>query len=563
MKSQTLDLQTQQRSLYTLALAPLVPVLAVLSALRLYISFALEAVVHYIQGSRARRRKNVYLQGNYAPQYRESHFQELSVEGEIPKALNGVFMRTGPNPYFTPLGDYHWFDGDGMLHACRIKDGKVTYCNRYLETFKLAQEAAVGFPTFSKLGDLRGWSGLAHLQLKGLRELLGLNKINHGQGLANTALVYHAKKVMSLHEGDLPYAARILCNGLIESLGRVEFDGKVNHPFTAHPKLDSTTGELFFIGYNLNKSKSSIHYAGMDPQGNIMFDQRIALPNPVMHHDFAITQDYALLVHHCLESNGENMVKQSSLPFATNYGRNARIGVLPKRPASRSDQADVRWFELPQPLVVFHVFNAWQEGEVIRLFLCFFDKFDLDDFHKSACPRAGEIWLNTRTGKSGLKDFSGGICGDFPRTHPYRLGQPTQYGYLAVMANSAHPEFLGCAKYDLKNNKLVGKYHYPGKLRGGEVFFVPSHTDVSKMDGEDDGYLVTYVYDEAASDPENGSSLIVYNAKTMSELPVAKVPIPQRVPYGFHAHHITEEEFQEQLKLPASVVDKFVHPLRT
>lgn len=93
MKSQTLDLQTQQRSLYTLALAPLVPVLAVLSALRLYISFALEAVVHYIQGSRARRRKNVYLQGNYAPQYRESHFQELSVEGEIPKALNGVFMR--------------------------------------------------------------------------------------------------------------------------------------------------------------------------------------------------------------------------------------------------------------------------------------------------------------------------------------------------------------------------------------------------------------------------------------------------------------------------------------
>lgn len=67
----------------------------------------------------------------------------------------------------------------------------------------------------------------------------------------------------------------------------------------------AAAGELFFIGYNLNKSKSSIHYAGMDPQGNIMFDQRIALPNPVMHHDFAITQDYALLVHHCLESNGE------------------------------------------------------------------------------------------------------------------------------------------------------------------------------------------------------------------------------------------------------------------
>lgn len=61
------------------------------------------------------------------------------------------------------LTDWHFsrFDGDGMLHACRIKDGKVTYCNRYLETFKLAQEAAVGFPTFSKV--LPHMSGLASL----------------------------------------------------------------------------------------------------------------------------------------------------------------------------------------------------------------------------------------------------------------------------------------------------------------------------------------------------------------------------------------------------------------
>lgn len=36
--------------------------------------------------------------------------------------------------------------------------------------------------------------------------------------------------------------AQVLCNGVIESLGRVEFEGKIDHAFTAHPKLDTDTG---------------------------------------------------------------------------------------------------------------------------------------------------------------------------------------------------------------------------------------------------------------------------------------------------------------------------------
>ena len=35
-----------------------------------------------------------------------------------------------------------------------------------------------------------------------------------------------------------------MCDGLIETLGRVEFDGKVEGPITAHPKPDPRTGIL-------------------------------------------------------------------------------------------------------------------------------------------------------------------------------------------------------------------------------------------------------------------------------------------------------------------------------
>lgn len=60
---------------------------------------------------------------------------------------------------------------------------------------------------------------------------------------------------------------------------------------------------------------------------------------------------------------------------------------------------------------------------------------------------------------------------------------------------------------------------------------------------EDDGYLMTYVHD----DTSGSSELVVYDARTMSGVPVASVQLPQRVPYGFHGTFVTETEFQQQV----------------
>ena len=43
------------------------------------------------------------------------------------------------------------FDGDGMLHACRFKDGKVSYCNRFIETNRMTQEKKIKAPVFGKV----------------------------------------------------------------------------------------------------------------------------------------------------------------------------------------------------------------------------------------------------------------------------------------------------------------------------------------------------------------------------------------------------------------------------
>jgi len=60
-----------------------------------------------------------------------------------------------------------------------------------------------------------------------------------GAGTGNTALVYHANRLLALHEGDMPYALRVACEGIVETVSRVNIKGHHNKAFTAHPKVPS------------------------------------------------------------------------------------------------------------------------------------------------------------------------------------------------------------------------------------------------------------------------------------------------------------------------------------
>lgn len=61
---------------------------------------------------------------------------------------------------------------------------------------------------------MHGFGGLWHAGLAELRRKVGVTPRGEGEGTANTALVYHAKQLLALHEGDLPYAVRysVPCN---------------------------------------------------------------------------------------------------------------------------------------------------------------------------------------------------------------------------------------------------------------------------------------------------------------------------------------------------------------
>ena len=85
-----------------------------------------------------------YLTGAWTPQYEEVNAYDLEViEGAIPEDLDGIYLRNTENQIHQPLGKYHPFDGDGMIHQIDFRRGKAHYRNRFVRSrcFQAEQEA--------------------------------------------------------------------------------------------------------------------------------------------------------------------------------------------------------------------------------------------------------------------------------------------------------------------------------------------------------------------------------------------------------------------------------------
>ena len=121
---------------------------------------------------------------------------------------------------------------------------------------------------------------------------------------------------------------------------------------------------------------------------------------------------------------------------------------------------------------------------------------------------------------------------EFPRVDDRRMGAPYRYGY-AVYTEQGVDRGTGTAviKYDLRAG--VSAMHEFGTGRvPAEPVFVPA----SATAAEDEGWLMTYVYDAA----RDGSELVILDAADVSGKPVATIALPQRVPFGFHGSWIPD-----------------------
>lgn len=431
-----------------------------------------------------------------------------------------------------------------MVHSVRIKERSASYCNRYVETSKLCQERRVGKQLFLNFGSMRGFCGLLHVFLESFRRRLGVIDESAGKGRANTALAFHAGRLLALHEGDAPYWLHMACMGLLETIGRCTFDGKLTHAFTAHPKIDPETKEMFAFGYKIDIKSPGCWVVRINKEGKQECDYRVDIPKPVMMHDCALTEKYFILMDSPLVFDPQVMIKKGSLPFVFDKSRPVRFGVVDRY---ANNASSLRWFAI-EPLMIFHVANAWERADgVIELYACTYREFDIsicEDMDDAHAPHLTRIEMDLSSGKASCEDLCT-VPGDFPVVPARMVGRKTKYCYTATMKLGVNqPLFDGICKVNLSasgpETSVAGKLSHGDSRYGGEAYFVPRKGGKK----EDDGYLMTYVWDEKL----HQSEFVVYSAESMSPEPVVRIALPQRVPYGFHSLWVAEEELKQQTR---------------
>ncbi len=453
-----------------------------------------------------------FLSGLLAPVFDERDDRDLAVTGRIPEGLRGMFVRNGPNPQFPPRGKYHPFDGDGMLHAVYFEGDGARYRNRWVESKGLQIERRRGAAIYG---------GLSEFVVPEPDVIAEGGMIKN---VANTHIVRHADRMLALVEACLPTQF----SRDLDTIGEWDFDGRLNGSFTAHPKIDPYNGEMVFFGYQ--PIPPFVRYYVVDATGALVHTAEIDIPAPIMMHDFALTEHYAIFLDSPAVFDGASMMAGGPMMrWAPENG--TRIGVMPRRGTG----ADVRWFDIDNQYVV-HFFNAWEDGDRIEIRSPRFSampgafEFENPTGKEAPMPWRYSVDLATGTVTDEQTDDRGG---EFPRINDNLATRPTRYLYNCMPRTWEFEfEFHGVVKYDLETGASTERFYADSEVSGEHVF-APDPNGTA----EDDGWLLSIVTDRAT----DSSDLVILDAHDIAGEPVARVHMPRRVPIGFHSNWFPED----------------------
>ena len=438
-----------------------------------------------------------HLQGNWAPVKEELTVSDLEVKGEVPKEINGLYIRNGMNPR-SGFSD-HWFFGNGMLHGFNFEDGKVSYKNRYVRT-----------PYYEKDLDIIGSFG------------------DLSASPANTHIIKHADKFLALEEAHLPWEV----DENLETKGAYDFNGKLKGAMTAHPRTCPKTGELLFFSYSV-MSEPYLTYYRVNPVGKLVQIEPIELPRAVMMHDWNVTENHVVFMDLPIISD-MNLAVETGSPFGFKPEFGARLGVMPRE----GSNSDVRWFDI-DPCYVFHPLNSYEEGNKIILHVCRQQEAMVGGFQdiyggETTVARLWKWTIDLELGSVKEEQIDDAPC-DFPRIDDRRIGFKNDYGYFTTLETDVESLTIGrhLLKYDLVNGKRL-THDLGENVTGGEALFVPRTANSS----EDDGWVISLAY-EAETDR---SKLLIINSQDFESAPVAEIYAPQRVPNGAHGSWVSKEK---------------------
>jgi carotenoid cleavage dioxygenase-like enzyme len=442
---------------------------------------------------------NPFLSGIHAPMREELEITDLAVDGTIPAALDGSYMRIGPNPAAAPdPATYHWFTGDGMVHGLRIEGGKALwYRNRWIRSNAVATA-------------------------RGVEPAPGPR---YSFDTVNTNVVAIGGRTWALIEaGSHP----VELSDKLDGQRYNPFDETLAGSFSAHPHLDPLTGENHAICYD-GRNPREIRHVVVGRDGKVVRDLAIPVDHGPMIHDCAVTARFAIILDLPVAFSMKAAMAGRSFPYNWSPALQARVGLLPRNGTAE----DVIWCDVA-PGFVFHTVNAFDRADgKVELDVCAYRTMFADGaLGPDARSRGLERWtIDPETRTVAVRTIDPAPQ-EFPRLDERRTGQAYRYAYTMALPEDPAQEFVGANalyRHDLIEGTRQVHDFGPGRYPG-EFVFVP------KAEGcaEDEGWLIGLVVDLAAE----RTVLAILDVADFEGAPVALVHLPHRIPPGFHGNWI-------------------------
>ncbi len=457
-----------------------------------------------------------YLNGAWTPNHEEYDATDMAVIGEIPRDIDGVYLRNTENPVHESIGRYHPFDGDGMLHIMSFADGRAEYRNRFVRTagFNAEQEAGRAL-----------WAGL--MEPPSRSERPGWGAQGGLKDSSSTDIIVHAGMALSTFyqcgEGYRldPYT--------LEQLGTEQWvpEGGIS----AHAKLDEHSGELLFFNYS--KEPPYMRYGVVGADNQLRHLVPIPLPGPRLPHDMAFTERFAIVNDLPLFWDADRLTRGQHV-VRMHRDVPSRFGIIPRL----GQPEEIRWFEA-EPTYVLHWVNAWEEGDEVMLD-GYFQEHPEPRSHPTAppgyarmmayldvgltVPRLHRWRFNLRTGATAEERLDDRTL-EFGTINQRHAGRKYRYAYSAFNKPGWFL-FSGFTKQDWESGSSASVAFGEGRY-GSEAGFAPRIGATA----EDDGYLVTFVTDMN----EDRSECVLYDAGAMAAEPVCRIMLPHRISSGTHA----------------------------
>ncbi len=440
-----------------------------------------------------------YLTGIHKPMASELTLTSLAVTGTIPAALDGRYLRIGPNPVVPEARGYHWFTGDGMVHGLRIEKGRALwYRNRWIRSNKVAAESQMA----SAPGPRHG-----------------------GFDTVNTNVVGINGRTFALVEaGSYP----VELSDTLEDQVFNPFDATLAGSFTAHPHRDPLTGEYHAICYEAT-APGEIRHVVISPEGKVIREQAILVKHGPMIHDCAITSRYVVILDLPVTFSMRALLAGHTFPYKWNMQHEARVGLLPRH----GEAKDIIWCSVA-PGYVFHVANAHDtpDGGVVLDVCAFGTMFAKSMEGPTDRSRGLERWSIDPVARRVTVRTIDDSPQEFPRIDERRFGQENRFAYTIALPTRDTEQFVGetkLYKHDVETGTRWVHEFGPGR-HPGEFVFVPA----SATSAEDEGWMIGLVVDL----PNETTDLVIIDAQRFDAAPVASIRIPHRVPPGFHGNWI-------------------------